>query len=57
MPSLDAYRARLGGLVADRGEVAAAREHLERERMRLPLFDTDRFARDFEHLLADAANG
>jgi predicted O-linked N-acetylglucosamine transferase (SPINDLY family) len=55
-PSFDAYRDRLSALLARRDEVAAAREHLERERTRLPLFDTDKFARDFESLLERATS-
>jgi predicted O-linked N-acetylglucosamine transferase (SPINDLY family) len=46
-PTLADYRARL----------EAARGHLERERLNLPLFDTERFARDFEALLERAAGG
>jgi predicted O-linked N-acetylglucosamine transferase (SPINDLY family) len=51
------YRARLDALCANRAELAAAREHLERERGDLPLFDTPRFTRDFEALLERAADG
>jgi predicted O-linked N-acetylglucosamine transferase (SPINDLY family) len=51
------YGARLDALCANRAELAAAREHLERERQSLPLFDTERFARDFEALLERAADG
>lgn len=56
-PTLADYRARLEALCAGRAELEAAREHLERERLNLPLFDTARFARDFEALLERAANG
>lgn len=55
--SFAAYRNRLDALVEHRGELAAAREHLERERLDLPLFDTERFTRDFETLLERAADG
>ena len=53
--SVAAYRARLGDLLARRDELAAAREHLERERLALPLFDTETYTRDFERLLEAAA--
>lgn len=52
--SFDDYVARLDALLRDRDEVGEARAHLVRERMRLPLFDTVQFARDFEALLASA---
>ncbi|GIK85670.1 MAG: hypothetical protein BroJett026_11510 [Betaproteobacteria bacterium] len=54
-PTFDAYRAKLEALLADRAQIASARAHLERERERLPLFDTGGFARSFEALLEDAA--
>jgi protein O-GlcNAc transferase len=53
--SVAAYRARLAELLARRDELAAARAHLERERLALPLFDTETFTRDFERLLDAAA--
>ena len=49
--SLEAYRAMLLALVADRERLRGYRHHLERERLRLPLFDTTGFTRDFESLL------
>jgi len=55
--SFAAYRERLDELVEQRAELAAAREHLERKRQSLPLFDTERFTRDFEALLERAAEG
>ncbi|HEX4885748.1 MAG TPA: tetratricopeptide repeat protein [Casimicrobiaceae bacterium] len=56
-PTLDAYAERLEALVARRDALREAQAHLERERRRLPLFDTDAFARAFEALLQQAANG
>ena len=53
--SVAAYRGRLSELLAGRDELAAARAHLERERLALPLFDTETFTRDFERLLDAAA--
>jgi predicted O-linked N-acetylglucosamine transferase (SPINDLY family) len=55
--SLDGYRAMLEALAADRERLAGYRRHLERGRLGFPLFDTAGFTRDFERLLADAANG
>jgi protein O-GlcNAc transferase len=52
--SLDAYRRLLLALASDRGRLADYRAYLERERQRLPLFDTAGFARDFETLLVAA---
>lgn len=54
--SMDAYRETLHRLAADRERVAAYKSHLDRERYTVPLFDTERFARDFERLLEVAAS-
>ena len=53
--SVAAYRDRLSEVLARPEELAAARAHLDRERMTLPLFDTETFTRDFERLLDAAA--
>jgi predicted O-linked N-acetylglucosamine transferase (SPINDLY family) len=55
--SLDAYGDRLLELVADPGRLAGWREHLDRGRASLPLWDTAGFARDFESLLEEAYAG
>jgi predicted O-linked N-acetylglucosamine transferase (SPINDLY family) len=55
--SLDAYRTALETLASRRERLADLRRHLERGRLDFPLFDTEGFARDFERLLEDAANG
>jgi predicted O-linked N-acetylglucosamine transferase (SPINDLY family) len=52
--SLDAYRAMLLELAVNRDRLRSYREQLERERYRLPLFDTEGFTRDFEALLSAA---
>ncbi len=52
--SPEGYAARLEALLADPARLEAHAAHLERERMRLPLFDTAGFARDLEALLAQA---
>jgi protein O-GlcNAc transferase len=52
--SFEDYRATLFALAADRGRLRHHREHLEREKRRMPLFDTDGFTRDFETLLVAA---
>ena len=52
---LDAYRAALMTLAADRERLAGYRDYLDRERQRLPLFDTDGFARDWEDMLESVA--
>jgi protein O-GlcNAc transferase len=54
--SIDKYRNALHALAADRERLAAYKSHLERERYNVPLFDTERFARDFERLLEVAAS-
>lgn len=41
-------------LAQDRQRLQALRDHLQRNHDRLPLFDSSRFARDFEHLLKQA---
>ena len=51
------YSALLRALCADRARLGHYRDHLERERTRLPLFDTETFTRGFERLLEAAANG
>ena len=56
MPTLDEYRETLHALAGDRERLAQYREHLERERYRLPLFDTPRFTRDFEAMLESVAD-
>jgi predicted O-linked N-acetylglucosamine transferase (SPINDLY family) len=48
---LDAYRAALLSLAADRERLAGYREYLDRERPRLPLFDTEGFTQDWEDML------
>jgi protein O-GlcNAc transferase len=55
--SLGAYGERLLELVADPAKLAGWREHLDRGRASLPLWDTAGFARDFESLLEDAYAG
>jgi predicted O-linked N-acetylglucosamine transferase (SPINDLY family) len=52
--SLPDYEALLQALASDRTRLLRYREHLERERTRLPLFDTAGFTRDFEALVARA---
>ena len=54
--SLQAYRDALDSLVADRERLRAYKAQLERERFNVPLFDTERFTRDFEMLLENAAD-
>jgi len=49
--SMEAYRDTLHALASDREQLAAYKSHLERGRYTVPLFDTERFARDFERLL------
>ena len=53
--SLDAYRDTLHALAGDRARLAEYKQHLERERFTVPLFDTERFTRDFERLLESIA--
>ena len=55
--SLADYAQTLRALCADRDRLAQFRQHLERERKRLPLFDTVMFTSEFEHLLEHAAGG
>jgi predicted O-linked N-acetylglucosamine transferase (SPINDLY family) len=52
--SLGEYRDALDALVADRDRLRGYKAKLERERLHVPLFDTERFARDFEALLEEA---
>ena len=52
--SLDAYRAKLLMLARDRERLRFYKDYLQRERRRLPLFDTDGFTRDFEALICAA---
>jgi predicted O-linked N-acetylglucosamine transferase (SPINDLY family) len=51
------YAQTLRNLCADRDRLVHFQQHLDRERERLPLFDTAAFTRAFEQLLEDAANG
>ena len=55
--SLTDYAQTLRTLCKDRDRLAHFQRHLESERERLPLFDTEAFTRAFERLLEDAANG
>ncbi len=48
---LEAYRAALIALASDPERLAAYRHYLDRERARLPLFDTEGFTRDWEDAL------
>ena len=52
--SFEDYCARLARLASDRTGLAALKAHLNGERDRLPLFDTEGFTRDFEALLESA---
>ena len=54
--SMDAYRETLHALANDRERLASYKATLERERYNVPLFDTERFTRDFERLLEVAAS-
>jgi protein O-GlcNAc transferase len=54
VPTMDAYRDTLEALATDRARLAHYKAHLERERYNLPLFDTQRFTREFEALLESA---
>lgn len=54
VPSMDAYRDTLETLATNRDRLAHYKAHLERERYDLPLFDTQRFTREFETLLGSA---
>lgn len=51
-PSEEAYVAFAASLAAEPSTLASLKSHLEAHRMALPLFDSDRFARNFERLLA-----
>ena len=53
--SLDAYGAKMRALCADRSRLRHYRDHLERGRASLPLFDTPAFTRHFERLLESVA--
>jgi len=55
--SLADYARTLRNLCADRDRLVHLRQYLDRERKRLPLFDTAAFTLAFERLLEDAANG
>jgi predicted O-linked N-acetylglucosamine transferase (SPINDLY family) len=55
--SLPDYARMLSELCADRARLAHYRDHLERGRATLPLFDTAAFTRAFERMLEDAASG
>ena len=50
-PTLDEYERRLGQLITHPEQIVAARNHLNLNRHRLPLFDTQQFTRDWEALL------
>lgn len=50
-PSEEAYVAFAAALAAEPATLASLKQHLEQHRMALPLFDSDRFARNFEGLL------
>ena len=50
-PTLDEYERRLGQLITHPEQIVAAKNHLNLNRHRLPLFDTQRFTRDWEALL------
>jgi predicted O-linked N-acetylglucosamine transferase (SPINDLY family) len=54
---LEAYRAALIALASDRERLATYHAYLDRERARLPLFDTEGFTRDFEHMLESIVAG
>jgi predicted O-linked N-acetylglucosamine transferase (SPINDLY family) len=47
----DTYVAMACRLANERGTLASAKHHLEQQRLQLPLFDTERYARDYEALL------
>jgi predicted O-linked N-acetylglucosamine transferase (SPINDLY family) len=47
----DAYVRQATALAQSPAELAALKQHLETRRLSLPLFDTDRFVRDWEALL------
>ena len=55
--SLPAYASRLRSLCTNRDELRGYKDQLERERSRLPLFDTATFTRAFERVLTNAAGG
>ncbi|MEP7276779.1 MAG: hypothetical protein ABI812_10515 [Betaproteobacteria bacterium] len=55
--SFPAYVALLDALCGDRARIAHYRRHLDTQRARLPLFDTQGFTTAFERLLEAAANG
>ena len=55
--SLPGYARRLTELCADRARLAHYRDHLQRGRATLPLFDTAAFTRAFERMLEDAVSG
>ena len=51
------YRAALLALAKDRARLAGYRDYLDRERPRLPLFDTEGFTSDWERMLESVASG
>ena len=55
--SIDEYQALLRALVGARERLRHLRAHLETERMRVELFDTEGFTRDWEHMLEGLAHG
>lgn len=52
--SMDAYRDAIEELATDRARLAHYKAHLERDRYDLPLFETQRFTREFEAMLESA---
>ncbi len=48
---IEAYEQRLNALLDDRSEIDAAKRHLNKNRLQLPLFDTVQFTRNWEALL------
>jgi predicted O-linked N-acetylglucosamine transferase (SPINDLY family) len=50
-PDEESYVALATALAAEPATLIGIRQHLENQRMRLPLFDTDTYARDYEALL------
>lgn len=53
--SVDAYAQQLRALARDRDRLRHYKDHLDRERSRLPLFDTESFTRAFERMLEGIA--
>jgi predicted O-linked N-acetylglucosamine transferase (SPINDLY family) len=55
--SFDEYRHLLRALAADRDRLRDLRAHLDAERMRVELFDTEGFTQDWERMLESVAPG